>query len=255
MTAYTSDNEYSLIYSYLYGFDGINSIQDLNLIDDEIISEKERIKALLGGHKIEALESTLKEIDSQISDLESREDDYDIVDSQNHAISNLKQSRQDVALISTKIANLETKLFYNQKTIERYKHNIVEADINAISALYNEAKAVIPNLTKTLEQTIEFHNSIMFRKAKYVEELSKAVRDEIYDLKTELGNKLDTEKKVVKDISRDSQFSGFILIEKEIQNKREERGRITFIIDEVRNSEKIIKEKSKNKKIFVKILH
>lgn len=60
---------------------------------------------------------------------------------------------------------LETKIFYHNKTIDRYRNNLVAVEVEAITKLYNEAKSLIPNLSKTLEDTVEFHNSMMVRKS------------------------------------------------------------------------------------------
>lgn len=57
-------------------------------------------------------------------------------------------------------------------------------------------------------------------------------------------------KRAVKDISRDGHFSGFILLEKQIQERRENRGRISFVIEEAEKSQRHIKDLSESKEIL-----
>lgn len=250
LSVFTKDSDYALIYSYLFGFDGINIVQQINLLDDQINAESERLKVLLDGSDVSAIEEQLEEIDSDISDLERREDAYDVIDSQNLAISKLRDSRRSVAIISERIAMLETKIFYHNKTIDRYRNNLVAVEVEAITKLYNEAKSLIPNLSKTLEDTVEFHNSMMVRKAEYIEEMRETVTQELDDLKSSLERLLLEEKRAVKDISRDGHFSGFILLEKQIQERRENRGRISFVIEEAEKSQRHIKDLSESKEIL-----
>ncbi|MBL7227962.1 MAG: DUF2326 domain-containing protein [Pseudomonas sp.] len=230
---YTSDNDYDLIYAYLFDFEFIDSVRQINLIEHQILLEDTRIRTLLGGISLEGRQEHLYEIDSKISDLQVKEDEYDIFESQSYAISQLRESRRSVAVLTSRIVNLETKLYYNKKTIDRYKNSLVEVNVDEITSLYNEAKSLVPDLSKTLEETIDFHNSIMSRKAAYVEEMSIETADELDSLRLSLGRLLTEEKNKVKDLSRDSHFSGLMLVEKQMQDLREARGRLAYVISEV----------------------
>lgn len=239
---YTSNNDYDLIYAYLFDFEFIDSVRQINVIEHQIQLEDNRIRTLLGGLPLDNRQEELYEIDSKISDLQIKEDEYDIFESQSYAIAELRESRRSVAALTTRIVNLETKLYYNNKTIERYKNSLVEVNVGEITSLYNEAKSLVPNLSRTLEETIEFHNSIMSRKAAYVEEMSAETADELDSLRLSLGRLLIEEKSKVKDLSRDSHVSGLILVEKQMQDLREARGRLAYVISEVEDSRKRIKD-------------
>ena len=193
LNAFTTNNEYDLIYAYLFDFEFIDSVRQINLIEQEILLEESRIKTLLGGAELEHRLEEIEKIDYKIADLQIKEEEYDLLDSQNYAIAELRESRRSVAALTSRIVNLETKLYYNNKTIERYRNNSVEINVGEITALYNEAKSLVPNLSKTLEETIEFHNSIMSRKAAYVEELSADTADELDSLRNSLAKRLADE--------------------------------------------------------------
>lgn len=240
LNTFTSNNDYDLIYAYLFDFEFIDSVRQINLIEQQILLENNRIRTLLDGADFNFRKQEIQAIDYEIADLQVKEDEYDIFDSQNYAIAELRESRRSVAAVTSRIVNLETKLYYNNKTIERYKNNLVEVNIGEITSLYNEAKSLVPNLSKTLEETIEFHNAIMSRKAAYVEELSVETADELDSLRTSLEQLLAEERLKVKDLSRDSHFSGLILVEKQMQDLREARGRLAYVIGEAEVSHKRI---------------
>lgn len=242
LNAFTTNNEYDLIYAYLFDFEFIDSIRQINLIEGEIQIEESRVKTLLGGAELEFRLEEIEKIDCKISNLQLKEDEYELLDSQNYAIAELRESRRSVAALTSRIVNLETKLYYNNKTIERYRNNLVDVNLGEITVLYNEAKSLVPNLSKTLEETVEFHNSIMSRKAAYVEELSADTAGELDSLRNSLAQRLADEKSIVKDLSRDSHFSGLILAEKQMQDLREARGRLAYVTSEVEASRKKIAE-------------
>jgi hypothetical protein len=242
LNAFTTNNEYDLIYAYLFDFEFIDSVRQINLIEGEIHIEESRVKTLLGGAELESRLEEIEGIDYKISNLQVKENEYELLDSQNYAIAELRESRRSVAALTSRIVNLETKLYYNNKTIERYRNNLVEVNIGEITALYNEAKSLVPNLSKTLQETVEFHNSIMSRKAAYVEELSVGTAAELDSLRSSLTQRLVDEKSIVKDLSRDSHFSGLILAEKQMQDLREARGRLAYVTSEVEASRKKIAE-------------
>lgn len=242
LNAFTTNNEYDLIYAYLFDFEFIDSVRQINLIEVEIQIEESRVKTLLGGAELESRLEEIEKIDYKISNLQVKEDEYELLDSQNYAIAELRESRRSVAALTSRIVNLETKLYYNNKTIERYRNNLVEFNVGEITALYNEAKSLVPNLSKTLEETVEFHNSIMSRKAAYIEELSADTADELDSLRSSLAQRLADEKSIVKDLSRDNHFSGLILAEKQMQDLREARGRLVYVTSEVEASRKRIAE-------------
>lgn len=239
---YTSDNDYDLIYAYLFDFEFIDSVRQINLIEQQIQLEDNRIRTLLGGLPLANRQEEIQLIDLKISELKIKEDEYDIFESQSYAIAELRESRRSVAALTSRIVKLETKLYYNNKTIERYKNNLVELNVGEITSLYNEAKSLVPNLSKTLEETIEFHNSIMSRKAAYVEEMSAETADELDTLRMSLARLISDEQSKVKDLSRDSHVSGLILVEKQMQDLREARGRLAYVISEVEVSNKRIKD-------------
>lgn len=239
---YTSDNDYDLIYAYLFDFEFIDSVRQINLIEQQIQLEDNRIRTLLGGLPLANRQEEIQLIDLKISELQIKEDEYDIFESQSYAIAELRESRRSVAALTSRIVKLETKLYYNNKTIERYKNNLVELNVGEITSLYNEAKSLVPNLSKTLEETIEFHNSIMSRKAAYVEEMSAETADELDTLRMSLARLISDEQSKVKDLSRDSHVSGLILVEKQMQDLREARGRLAYVISVVEVSNKRIKD-------------
>ncbi|EDM69280.1 hypothetical protein PE36_07327 [Moritella sp. PE36] len=235
--AFTSDDEYTLIYSHIFGFQGHTELTLEYDLKQKVGSLKSRINSLLNGSCELDFHNKLGSINDEISGLESKASSYDITGVQNQAIDDLRKNRATVASLSSRIAGLETKEIYNQRTIKNYKNKITQIDTQTIMAIYNEATSLIPEITTSLKETIDFHNSIFVRKAEYVEKQAEILRSELIALKAQLNKDLEKETKLFKSISNESHLSGFILIEQSIHTKMEERGRISYILDEIASME------------------
>jgi uncharacterized protein YydD (DUF2326 family) len=247
--AYTSNDEYTLIYSHIFGFQGHSELTLEYELKQQISTLRTRISSLLNGSTELQFHNKLGSINHEISELESKASTYDITGVQNQAIDDLREHRAAVASLSSRIAGLETKEIYNQRTIQNYKNKITHIDTQAITAIYNEATSLIPEITTSLKETINFHNSIFAKKAEYVEKQAAILRDELTTLKNQLNRNLEKEKQLFKSISNESHLSGFILVEQSIQAKMEERGSISYILDEISSMEDEIRT------LNVKIIH
>lgn len=234
---YTSDDEYTLIYSHIFGFQGHNELTLEYELKQKISTLNTRISSLLNGNSELYFHNKLGSINNDIKTLEAKASSYDITGVQNQAIDDLREHRAKVASLSSRIAGLETKEIYNKRTIENYKNKITHIDEKAIIAIYNEALSLIPEITTTLKDTVDFHNSIFAKKAEYVEKQSELLRDELVSLRKNLNKSLKQEEILFKLISNEGHLGGFILIEQSIQAKMEERGSISYILDEIATME------------------
>jgi uncharacterized protein YydD (DUF2326 family) len=234
---YTSDDEYTLIYSHIFGFQGHNELTLEYELKQKISTFNTRISSLLNGNSELYFHNKLGSINNDIKALEAKASSYDITGVQNQAIDDLREHRVKVASLSSRIAGLETKEIYNKRTIENYKNKIAHIDEKAIIAIYNEALSLIPKITTTLKDTVDFHNSIFAKKAEYVEKQSELLRDELVSLRNNLNKSLKQEERLFKLISNEGHLGGFILIEQSIQAKMEERGSISYILDEIATME------------------
>ncbi|TOH44809.1 hypothetical protein CGI79_24990, partial [Vibrio parahaemolyticus] len=77
---------------------------------------------------------------------------------------------------------------YNQKTVDEYLSKSYEYNHEVISKIYTEASILIPNLEKTYEESVNFHNSILSRKVEYVKGRMSSLQEEVDNLKDVLNS-------------------------------------------------------------------
>ncbi|MCG9665824.1 hypothetical protein L1D26_22500 [Vibrio mediterranei] len=255
---YTSNDMYGLIYSYLLGFSGHEFLKkdyDYKL-ETKLLEDRKR--SLLNGEDIIFYHNRLGEIDDRILTLQGKEDAYELQGVHEEVLVRLRNIRSNISTLSTNIANLEVQLNYNQRTIDEYLSKSYEYDQSVISKIYKEASILIPNLERTYEESVDFHNSILNRKVEYVRERMSSLEKEVEFLKYELNSSLSEEKSVFKSLTSRSNLGSFLLIEKEIQNKKEDRGQVSYIINEIKTIEhtliNINEKRNSNAKVLSKYM-
>ncbi|EKF9796445.1 DUF2326 domain-containing protein, partial [Vibrio cholerae] len=193
-------------------------------------------------------------IDDRILTLQEKEETYEFKDVHEEVLLKLRNVRLTISILSTKISNLEVQLNYNQKTIDEYRSKSYEYDYDVISKIYKEASILIPNLERTYEDSVNFHNSILDRKVEYIMDRMSSLKKEVEFLKDELDYNLSEEKKIFKSLTSQSNLGSFLLVEKEIQDEKEERGKISYIINEVKSIESELISIDEKRNINAKIL-
>jgi uncharacterized protein YydD (DUF2326 family) len=231
----SSDQQYILYYSYLFGFSGHDDLASEIQFGEEKNQRNDRVSMLLNGRKEQDYKDKLSSIDDEIDTLRNKEESFDFKDSQNKGVEKLKNTREEIAHITSEISKLNIRASYSQRTINGYMEKQADIDADQIDRVYMEAKLLLPDLKKTLEDTIGFHKQVVSKKINYLSEKIREYHISIDSFKSRLNVLLDGEKKLFSALVGESHLTGFVVIEKEIQDKREERGRTSVIVDEVQH--------------------
>lgn len=229
----TSDQQYILYYSYLFGFSGHNDLASEIQFGEERNQRNDRISMLLNGRTEQDYKDKLKSIDDEIEILKNKEELFDFKDSQNKGVERLRKTREEIAKLTSEISKLNIRISYSQRTISGYEEKKSNINTDLIEKVYAEARLLLPDLKKTLEDTIEFHKQVVSKKVNYLNDKISDYKLSVVNMENRLNDLLDEEKNLFSALVGESHLSGFVVIEKEIQDKREERGRTSVVVDEV----------------------
>nr|WP_226869016.1 MULTISPECIES: DUF2326 domain-containing protein [Enterobacter cloacae complex] len=111
----------------------------------------------------------------------------------------------------------------------------MEFDVKALQRIYEEAVELVPQVNKTFEEVLSFHNRIFSDRARQSIQRKGVIEFEISALKSDLNNAIENEQAVIKELASSNHLDGFISIEKEIQTLSEAKGRIGFVLDEAKS--------------------
>jgi len=238
----TKDSQYITYYSYLFGFESHNSVAEEMELVKEKSNHEARVEALLNQKTEKEIKNELKSIDDEVDDLNQKEESFDFKDSQNKAIDRLKSCREKIANFSAQISDINIKIDFSNRTISNYERKIPDIDIDQLGIIYEEASSLVSGINKKFSEVVDFHKSIIQKKVNYIEKQLLKLYLEIEEWEMKLNELLDEEKNILKSVSNESHLGGFVVIEKELQDKREQRGRVSIIIDEIKNESIEIKK-------------
>lgn len=176
LNQFVSKDEYEALYLFWLGVstDTLKEKQELILSQKTI---KKIIDNISKNGNLSQINQSLKIINSNISNLEEQQKHFDINAHYDSDIKKLDSIKSKLNKLHSEYTRLVTKkelIVESKNDLENSKSNI---ENNSVLELYKKAKSLIPNIQKTFEETICFHNQMIDNKVKYIsKELPEVLR-------------------------------------------------------------------------------
>jgi len=229
----TSNDDYRLIYSNMFAFSGESKVRLELKTKNEIADLDARRVALLDGDRLIDYKRKIDEIDIALGDLYIQEREFRVKEPHNQSVELLRQIRSQVYEHSQAVSSLKVKLDFNSRSLEKYSQKTDRTDIGEIEELYSKAKLHLPGLKKKLEEVVEFHNGIIANKVAFLKTIRSRIETDLNEASSRLDIELDSEKSALASLGNQGYLDDFIILEKEIQSLREQRGRLAYVVSEV----------------------
>lgn len=226
----TTDDAYEALYLFWLGIriDHIDRKQELYILikqENELQSKLEK-------------ESTLAQIEQSLivvnNNIDSKERVKNTIINSNYQkdLDYLKKIKIEISSIVTKISRLEMRKALIEESISELNSEISSIDVSKVRDIYKEASALIPNIQKTFEETLLFHNKMIENKQKYIARELPEINSIIINDRSILTNLENEEKEInlkLMAINADKNFEKIVIeLNKEYENKGklEEKKRI-----------------------------
>lgn len=196
LSPYTRAEEYESLFLFWLGID-----DDKNSRKQELLykrrGEESLLTALRRETSLSQIEQSLIVLERTISELELRRDSFSVNVLYEEDLEHLNVTRCRISDLSTKVGGLEMRrsLILESKRELENEANTVEA--KRVRELYEEAKLLLPDLQKTFEDTLKFHNSMVQSRMDFITKELPALEDELVRTKTHLSEKLAIESRLV----------------------------------------------------------
>lgn len=189
----TNFEEYELLFLFWLGVDFSESGRKQQLYSLKKTEENFQTKM----HKstdMAKISQALSVIESSIKELENKKNDFQLNDNYNKDIEELNNLKFKESQISAIISRLEFRRDLINENVNALNSKQVNIDTEAIKVVYEEAKAIIPNLQKSFEDTLCFHNQMIGNKIKFLTNNLDELLSEINNYKIELNVLLEKDK-------------------------------------------------------------
>lgn len=214
LSKYTSDSEYETLYLFLLGCNFNNGAKRQAILTK--LKQEENYKNRLEKNQSkESYEIALTMLDNEILELNKKKKSFNINENFEKDLDELNKIKYRINKISSEVV----KLGIRKDLIEEAKENsTTNIDLKQLKELYDEAKLNVSGIQKTFEDLVNYHNTMIVEKLKFITEDLPSLNEKIKLENIELNKLLEEEKTMSKKIAKSDSFEE---LEKTITNINE----------------------------------
>ena len=229
---FTSDAEYETLYLFLLGCifeEGEEKQQILTKIRQETLYkdrlEKQQTKT--------AYEAALALINDEINELNIKKSNLNINENFENDLEELNNTKYKINKLSSELSNLNIRRNLILESREELNKNFSNIDLQQLRLLYDQAINKIENIQKTFEDLVNYHNTMVFEKIKFIEKDLPLLEKEIENKNLILDELLEIEKNLSRVIAKSDSFKELEELISEINEKYRQRGEYENIISQL----------------------
>lgn len=221
--ATTTHQEYEALYLFWFGIDLEESDRKQKLISRKKL-ESTLQKKLQAEGTLSSINQSLIVINRSLDSLNEKKDSFNLNQNYENDIVRFNQVKSELSRSSTRLSRLELRRELIVESGNELDSEVSDLDADKISALYNEAKVLIPDLQKTFEETLSFHNSMIQEKKRFITEELPELDAQIESLNLNLNSLLKEEKELADKLKNTGQKESFQSILDELALLSERKG-------------------------------
>jgi uncharacterized protein YydD (DUF2326 family) len=195
LSPYATFEDYEAVYLFWLGIDvEVNARKQLlqreHRIEEGIINRLKREASL------SQIEQSLIVVNRSIAELTVKRDGFEVNENYETELKRLNKTKRDINRLATLLSNLEMRRELISESEASLRGETSSVDKEKIQKLYNEANIVLPQLHKTFEETVAFHNQMVQMKLEYITKEIPALDSQRNAVKQELAEMLTQEQKL-----------------------------------------------------------
>lgn len=224
LSPYDTDVAYETLHLFWFGV-------DINQDKDELVRKQNLENRLQARLKKESTLSQVKQtlliVDSEIERLTIKKDNFNLNPNYESQLESLNNAKQSINALSENISRLELRKELIQESVEDLNRGFTKASVEHIKKMYEQAKALIPNLQKSFEETLKFHNSMIQEKIDFISQDLEQLDDELFTNKQSLTHFLSIEEQLSVDLKKSGAVEELQDIISELNSFYEQKGKLT----------------------------
>ena len=205
LSKYTSDYEYETLYLFLLGCN-FNSGARRQAIATKLKQEENYKARLEKNQSKESYEIALTILDDEILELDKKKKTFNINENFEQDLEELNKIKYKINKLSSEVVKLGIRKDLIEEAKENMENSTTNIDLKQLKALYNEAKLNISGIQKTFEDLVNYHNTMIVEKLKFIIEDLPSLNERIRLENIKLNKLLEEEKVVSKKIAKSDSF-------------------------------------------------
>ena len=205
LSKYTSNYEYETLYLFLLGCN-FNSGARRQAIATKLKQEENYKARLEKNQSKESYEIALTILDDEILELDKKKKTFNINENFEQDLEELNKIKYKINKLSSEVVKLGIRKDLIEEAKENMENSTTNIDLKQLKALYNEAKLNISGIQKTFEDLVNYHNTMIVEKLKFIAEDLPSLNERIRLENIKLNKLLEEEKVVSKKIAKSDSF-------------------------------------------------
>lgn len=182
--------EYEALYLFWFGISIDTAARKQQLLSKKSIEDTLQKRLKKESSLSQIIQSHLLILD-EINTLEIKKSEFNINDNYDNELNELNLIKSEINRLTTLSARLNLRKSLIEESVEELNSEFADIDTKKIKEIYLEAKSLMPNLQKTFEETLEFHNGMIAEKMKFISsdlpEINKKLKKVGEDLELDLS--------------------------------------------------------------------
>lgn len=242
--AYGSDEEYETLYLYMFGcnYDQGEARTRILTKRDKEETYKKRLEKFQtkGAYKV-----ALDVIENEIGKYEQRKAELNINPNLESDVKKLNQVKVELNRILGELTSLQIRKEVIREAVADMANRRFDDDVEQLRAIYEQASRFIPEMQRSFDELVTYHNQMLVNKTKYMTQELPVLEENILRLQEMVGQLREEESKLKVAITASDTFADLEDIIKQLTDLYQKKGAYESAINSITEVENIISELDK----------
>lgn len=244
------NDEYDAVYSFLFNIIGTELVSRKNELTTQLVDCQKAISILERNKSISSI-SILRQkeelIDADLRKLSKKRKHLAYMETYKEELNNKRKINSQITELQKKVQLLDFEIATINESLVKLQGDKTNIDISMLKNIYNEAKSYVPDLHKSFENVIEFHNIMIQNRIDFINKQAIIKKSELMAYTERINELLEEKKKITIDILDEGLLDELNLLNKRIEDLSIQKGELSQAI-------KLLEEQEKNKaEILIKL--
>lgn len=232
MATYTTLEEYETLHLYLFGCP-IDDGADHSAVKRQYDSENTFLKNLQRERTRGDFKSELDLVNERIERLETERAGLNINPNLAEDIEELNGIREELNRVAEKIGVLSIKRKVINDSIREFEQQSVIDDMVSLEEIYRQAKALQPEIQRTFDEMVAYHNTMLANKTRFISEELPALNEQINTAQAQLDYMRDKERKQSAKVTTSATFDQLERLISQLAELYQKRGECKIRMDQI----------------------
>ncbi|EGT3627266.1 DUF2326 domain-containing protein [Morganella morganii] len=224
--------EYEALYLFWLGIKYPDAEKKRLLLEERNLEEK-LYNRLFNENSESKLKQFLTIIERDILKLEDKKNSFNLNEEYESDLDLLNKVRANLNAGYSKQSQFNLRKELIQESVSELKSSLADSQSVLLEKLYSQANVLIPNLQKTYEESVAFHNRMVQEKMRFIEAELPNINAYLVKLNSDIQNYLEEEKILVEKLQKMNAVDELEDIITLLNDKHEQKGRFEERLDQL----------------------